>query len=214
MNRRFASWFFYLLFALLPSLVSAGTDYSQIDPDAAEFEKLCEEAADKLGPSQGAIAIEENIVEIIGIPKGMSGAGVAVTGQVSELKSAMQDLGAQVTETEIRIDLPSDVLFDFDKSDIRPDAREALGKVAIVIRAYPERTVLIEGHTDSKGSDEYNMELSLKRAESVKKWLQEKESLNTALFQIKGWGETKPRATNETDQGRQENRRVEITIRK
>ena len=182
MKTRFACWFFFLLPGLLPALVLAGTDYSGLDPDSVEIEKLCEDAAAGLGPGGGAVAIEKNIVEIIGIPEGMSGAGVAVTGQVAALKSAMEDLGARVTETEIRIELPSDVLFDFDKSDIRPDAREALGKVAVVIRAHPDRTVLIEGHTDSKGSDEYNMKLSLKRASSVKEWLQDKEGLDAALF--------------------------------
>jgi outer membrane protein OmpA-like peptidoglycan-associated protein len=124
----------------------------------------------------------------------------------------MKDLGAEVTEKEIRMDLPSDILFDFDKSVIRSDARDSLSKVAVVIRAHPGKIILVEGHTDSKGSEDYNKKPSLQRAESVKRWLQENGNIRDTVFQIKGWGEINPKATNETEQGRQKNRRVKVTV--
>ena len=206
--------FFPVVLLLFPSTLLGRVDYSKLDPDSPEVQHASEEALNKLGPNRGAVAIERKVADIIGIPKGVGGAGVAVTSRVTEVDKALTDLGAKVTETEIKIELPSDILFDFDKYDIRSDAQEALGKVAVVIRVYPKKAVLIEGHTDSKGSDEYNMKLSVRRAESVKRWLRERENLRDTTFQTKGWGESKPRATNETDEGRQKNRRVEITIKK
>lgn len=202
------------LFIFSPFVLWGKLDYSLLEVDSPEVQQAAEEAVKKLGPEKGSIGIEKNVVDIIGIPKGMAEGGVAVTGRVVEVEKALKDLGAKVTETEIKIELPSDILFDFDKYDIRSDAQEALDKVAVVIRTYPGKSVFIEGHTDSVGSDEYNARLSLQRAESVKQWLQQKESLKDSKFVTKGWGESKPTATNETEQGRQKNRRVEITIKK
>ena len=205
---------FLLLFLVVPSLLFGRTDYSTFDSDSPEVQGACQRAVEQLGSGRGAIAIGKKVVDIIGIPKGVAGGGMAVAGQVAEVETALTDLGAKVSETEIKMELPGDILFDFDKYDIRPDAGDALGKVAVVIRAYPGKAVRIEGHTDSKGSEDYNMKLSLQRAESVKRWLQDEENLEDTPFETKGWGETKPRATNETDEGRQQNRRVEITIKK
>ena len=207
-------WFFFLLILLFPGTLLGKIDYARLDPDSLEVQQASEEAVKTLGPDRGAVAIEKKVVDIIGIPKELAGAGVALTGRVAKVETALKDLGAKVSETEIRMELSGDILFDFDKSSIRSDAREALGKVAVVIRAYPGRIVLIEGHTDSKGSEKYNTKLSLRRAESVKRWLQERENLINTTFRTKGWGESKPRATNKTEEGRQKNRRVEIIIKK
>jgi outer membrane protein OmpA-like peptidoglycan-associated protein len=205
---------FSFVFLLAPSILWGKVDYAKVDPDDPGVQQAAEEASEKLGPAGGAIPIEKQTVDILGIPKGTKGAGVGISGRVVEVEQALKDLGAQVTNTEIKIELPSDVLFDFDKYDIRPDAQEALDKVAVVTREYPGKRVLIEGHTDSVGKEEYNLKLSLHRAESVKQWLQERKNLRETKFQTTGWGEGKPIASNETAQGRQKNRRVEITIKK
>jgi len=202
-------WFFFFFFLFPPLDLMGKIDYSTLDPDSPQLQQASEEAVKRLGPSRGAVAIEKKVVDIIGIPR-----GVAVTGRMAEVEAALKDLGAKVTEAEIRMELPSDILFDFDKHDLRPDAQEALRKVAAVIRAYPGKRILVEGHTDSKGSDQYNIKLSVRRAESVTRWLQERENLTDTNFQTKGWGESRPGATNETEEGRQKNRRVEITIKK
>ena len=128
-----------------------------------------------------------------------------------------QALKARETEqNEIVIDLPSDVLFDFDQSTLRPDAIPVLAQAAQLIAAYPQAPVCINGHTDSKGSDEYNQTLSENRAQAVLKALQQQTPLNN--IQAHGFGETLPVAPNEVDgkdspSNRQLNRRVEIFVR-
>ena len=138
----------------------------------------------------------------------------------TEVEGAVTDLAIKETETEIRIALSADVLFDFDKSDIKPEAAEALKQVATLVREHPNQLVRIEGHTDSKGSDAYNEALSEDRALSVQDWLVEEEGLDGANFETIGFGESQPAAPNEgpdgadDPEGRQKNRRVEIVIGK
>lgn len=108
--------------------------------------------------------------------------------------------------------LSAEVLFDFDKDNIRQIAQDDLNRIATYLKQKPYKKVIIEGHTDSKGSDEYNMTLSLKRAKSVKSWLVEKYGFEASKFEPVGKGETTPVATNDTDTGRQKNRRVEFKI--
>ena len=140
--------------------------------------------------------------------------------QVEDLKGATQELEVKETETEIKIELSGDVLFDFDKWDIRKEAEPTLQNVADVIKKYPNASILIEGYTDSKGSDSYNLRLSQRRADSVKNWLVKKGGINGKNISTKGWGEANPVAPNENPdgsdntEGRQKNRRVEITVKK
>ena len=142
-----------------------------------------------------------------------------ISGTSTGIKGALADLGAKVTEKEIKIALSSDILFDFDKDTLRPDAFPTLQKVADIIASYPSAPVLIEGYTDSKGKDSYNLKLSDRRAASVKKWLVENAGADGGRIKSKGWGETKPTVPNENPDGsddpdgRQKNRRVEITIK-
>ena len=153
------------------------------------------------------VAIEATIVNVVGLTAG-------VTASVQQVRQAMQDLGAKETDLEVHVELPADVLFDFDKADVRADAATALAKVATIIRAYPNGTAALEGHTDSKGDDAYNQRLSERRAESVRRWLAEKERVDGAKLTARGFGESRPVASNDTDAGRQKNRRVEVVIRK
>jgi outer membrane protein OmpA-like peptidoglycan-associated protein len=105
------------------------------------------------------------------------------------------------------------VLFDFDSANIRPDAERTLTEVAEVMKSYAQRPMRIEGHTDSVASDDYNLKLSERRAQGVQAWLTSKGGVK-ARITPKGWGESKPVATNDTAAGRQQNRRVEIVIEK
>ncbi len=140
--------------------------------------------------------------------------------QIEDLKAATQGLEMKETETEVKIELPGDILFDFDKWSIRPVAEPVLKQVADVIKKYPDASVLIEGYTDSKGSDSYNQKLSEERAASVKDWLVKKGGINGHGITTKGSGEAKPVALNENPdgsdnpEGRQKNRRVEIAVKK
>ena len=105
----------------------------------------------------------------------------------------------------------SDVLFDLNKATLRPGARERLARVAGIILAYPDLKLQIEGHTDSSGSENYNQQLSEKRAESVREYLTE-QGVTPENISSQGYGELKPLTTNNTAAGRQQNRRVELVV--
>ena len=134
---------------------------------------------------------------------------------VLDMGGKVEDLSVKETDTEIRIDLAADVLFDFDKADLLPKAEETLQKAADLIKQRNAKGVVrIEGHTDAKGNDAYNQKLSERRAESVKTWLTTKEGLDASRMTTKGWGEAKPVAPNDTDANRQKNRRVQAIVQK
>ena len=102
--------------------------------------------------------------------------------------------------------------FDFDMDKVKILYREDIEKVANVLKAYPNTNAELEGHTDSIGTDEYNMDLSMRRAESVKKDLVENYNIDGSRISTHGFGESNPAATNDTIEGRQKNRRVETII--
>lgn len=108
--------------------------------------------------------------------------------------------------------LSAEVLFDYNKDNIRSGAQPELDKIDRYLKLKPYRKVIIEGHTDSHGSDSYNLDLSQRRAQQVKLWLIEKYGVDGELFTPVGKGESVPVSTNETDEGRQRNRRVEFKI--
>lgn len=110
----------------------------------------------------------------------------------------------------LRISLKSSVLFDFGKSELKQGARLELHTAAAKLRAFPTAKVVVEGHTDAIGSAEANSKLSLARAESVRQYLEKFEGI-TGL-DIKGYGPTRPVASNATEEGRERNRRVELLI--
>ncbi len=131
--------------------------------------------------------------------------------QAKELEQVqgMQDVSYDPEQK--KIDATMDVLFDFDSAAIRPSEKPKLDELANVFAKYPENIVVIGGHTDSIGSEAYNLELSEKRAQSVAAYLRSK-NINISSLTAKGYGESQPVATNETAEGRQKNRRVEIQI--
>lgn len=105
----------------------------------------------------------------------------------------------------------SDVLFDTGKYTLRPLAREKLAKVAGIVSGHPGLRLDVEGHTDSVGGDEYNQRLSEQRAAAVRDYLTQ-QGMAVSSVTAKGFGETQPVASNDTAQGRQQNRRVELVI--
>lgn len=129
---------------------------------------------------------------------------------ISELKAR------QTADLSIAVDLPTDVLFDFDKAELRPDAQEPLSRAARLVESYPDAPLAVNGHTDGKGTDAYNDPLSQRRARAVADWLK----ANTGrAAEAKGLGKRQPIAANvhpdgsDDPDGRQRNRRVEILIR-
>jgi outer membrane protein OmpA-like peptidoglycan-associated protein len=105
----------------------------------------------------------------------------------------------------------SDVLFDTAKFDLRPLAREKLAKVSGIVSGHPGLRLDVEGHTDSVGGDAYNQRLSEQRGESVRDYLIQ-QGMQVSSVTTKGFGKTHPVASNDTAEGRQQNRRVELVI--
>ena len=105
----------------------------------------------------------------------------------------------------------SDVLFDFNKYTLKPEAREKLAKVSGILLAYPNLKLQVEGYTDNIGSDEYNQKLSEQRADGVRTYLVS-QSVTDSNVSAKGFGKTHPIADNSTNQGRAQNRRVELVV--
>lgn len=138
--------------------------------------------------------------------------------QGSSLTAQSSSLSGTETGFNIEINLSSDVLFDFDKAELKPEADADLQKAADIIRQKGQGVILITGHTDSKGSDAYNQRLSLARAQAVKNWFEAKGLQQN--YQLEGLGATRPIAPNthpdgsDNPEGRAQNRRVEIIVNK
>jgi outer membrane protein OmpA-like peptidoglycan-associated protein len=195
-----------LLLLLVPCSGSAQTKYA--DPDSPAVEAAARAALP-----------HAKVVDIVGITREIQGLTSGIQGASSGIQSVLQDLGAKVTAHEVKIELNADVLFDFDKFNLRPEAADSLRKVGEVAKSYGTSPLSIEGHTDGVGTHAHNMKLSDDRAASVKSWLVQNAGVSASRITTRGWGETKPVApntnTNGSDNpaGRQKNRRVEITIR-
>jgi outer membrane protein OmpA-like peptidoglycan-associated protein len=147
--------------------------------------------------------------------EGLGGAGaggIAAAGTTLGLEGALKELKAQVTPQEIKIDLSADVLFDFDKADLKPAAEAQLQNLLTVVNSRPNATVSIEGHTDVRGDAPYNQALSQRRAESVRTWLME-HGVGAGRLTATGAGEARPLKTGSTEADHQANRRVEIRIK-
>jgi outer membrane protein OmpA-like peptidoglycan-associated protein len=153
------------------------------------------------------------------IGAGIGGVAGGVVGyrmdqQIRELDEATEGTGVDVTTTpdgeSILVNLP-DVTFAVDSTTISPSFRSALDEVAASLQKYPDSLVDVMGHTDSTGSDSYNLDLSRRRAEAVKGYLVMRGVAGARVATI-GYGEQYPRADNATEEGRALNRRVEIRI--
>lgn len=112
----------------------------------------------------------------------------------------------------IKVTINLNVLFDFNKSDLKPQYHEEIKRVADYMKAYPWEKATLEGHTDSKGADAYNEKLSQRRVDAIKNYLVEKFGISADRLTAVGYGESKPIATNDTEEGRQLNRRVQAVM--
>ncbi|MFZ5610144.1 MAG: OmpA family protein [Pseudomonadota bacterium] len=144
-------------------------------------------------------------------------AGGAVGGymdaQEAKLKRQLANTGVSVTRDgdTIILNMPSNITFDVDKAEVKPQFYPVLNSVALVLNEYEKTYVDVMGHTDSTGSEEYNLDLSVHRANAVANYLMGQKVLGER-FLVRGMGEAMPIATNDTPEGRALNRRVEITL--
>lgn len=150
-----------------------------------------------------------------GVVGGTAGAiiGKKMDKQAQEIGQALP--GAEVKRSEegiqVILDEASDVRFEYNKSSLTTTAKENLNKLIDIFKEYPDTDILIVGYTDSSGSDAYNLTLSEKRAKSVEVYL-ESQGIAASRLSYVGEGENSPRYSNDTEEGRAGNRRVEFAI--
>ncbi len=147
---------------------------------------------------------------------GLSGAGVGkmMDNQEREMRQALEDSEAAAIRREgnlLAITLRGDVTFDTNSSMVRPGLYSEIDRIASVLREYPQTVIRVEGHTDSTGTELYNIELSQRRARAVESLFIQR-GVSSSRIESVGFGESMPIATNATEAGRQKNRRVEIKV--
>ncbi|MEW6721432.1 MAG: OmpA family protein [Thermodesulfobacteriota bacterium] len=152
---------------------------------------------------------------LIGGAIGAAGGGAVgayMDRQAAEMKRRLPEAAIAREGDKLYVALPSAILFDVDKTDIKPASRDSIARAAEVLVKYPDTYITVEGHTDSTGTAEYNQRLSERRAEAVRDQLL-RDGVPAARLAIRGYGETDPVADNSTPEGRQSNRRVQLEIR-
>ena len=188
-----------LLLLTILFFTSALAIYAQNDPQAAIAKKQAELERQRLELEKKSLELRQKELD---------------------LEKARQEFQAQQSGRSLSMNLSGDVLFDYDKTALKPAAEEALKKVAVVLGLFPESRVTVEGYTDAKGTTSVNMQLSRDRAQAVKDWLVKNGNVMATNISTKGFGEQYPIATNTnadgTDNplGRALNRRVSIIVEK
>lgn len=151
---------------------------------------------------------------ILGAVVGGAAGGIIGNYMDKQAEEMQQDIeGARIERIGegIKITFDSGILFDVDKYDLREQAKRNLESLAVILNKYNDTNILLEGHTDSDGSDDYNMTLSERRARSVAAYLAENGVASGRMTAV-GYGESQPIADNSTVQGKQANRRVEVAV--
>jgi outer membrane protein OmpA-like peptidoglycan-associated protein len=141
------------------------------------------------------------------------GVGLYMDNQEAKLRQRLEGSGVSVTREgdNIILNMPSNITFATDQADIKPHFYEVLNSVAIVLKEFNQSLVDVNGFTDSDGSDEYNIDLSQRRADAVAQYLIS-QRLDGNRFEVRGLGESHPIASNASFSGKAQNRRVEIQI--
>jgi outer membrane protein OmpA-like peptidoglycan-associated protein len=163
-----------------------------------------------IGKAAGNTALGAIIGATVG---GVTGAviGRKMDKQAKEIENKVPGAKVERVGEGIVVEFADKVLFGFDRSDLNASAETNLDKLSNILKEYPDTNIEIQGHTDSKGSDTYNMSLSERRAQSVATYLRGR-GIASGRISTKGYGETAPVATNDTEDGRSENRRVNFLI--
>ncbi|QKH38340.1 OmpA family protein [Achromobacter pestifer] len=163
--------------------------------------------------------LQATILDLKGFPSDASGGVSDLSAQIDGLAARHDGLSVRQDKNAVTVAMLGDVLFDFDKTAIRPAAEPTLRDIASLIKSSSAGTVAIEGHTDSKGSASYNKDLSLRRAQAVAQWLAS-HGVDKSRLSVKGLGDTQPIQSNrlangaDNPQGRAQNRRVEFVLPK
>ena len=138
--------------------------------------------------------------------------GAMMDKQERELRQIEGINVARTDDDEIRVTMKNEILFDYNSASLRSSSRDELREMADVFNKYGDTTIVVQGHTDSTGSDSYNQRLSERRANSVTGYIEDLGVRGSRIDAV-GYGESRPRSSNSSASGRQQNRRVEIFIR-
>jgi outer membrane protein OmpA-like peptidoglycan-associated protein len=200
----------FLVAVLASSLLLGCSSWSRTQKGAVIGASTGAVVGGVIGSQSGNTAVGAILGAAIG---GAAGAyiGNYMDKQAAEMERDLEGAHIERIGEGIKITFDSGLLFDVDKATLKQPSREELARLAEILNKYPDTDILLEGHTDSTGSEEYNLELSNKRAQSVANFLASQE-VNPTRYTIMGYGESQPVAGNETDDGRQQNRRVEVAI--
>ncbi|WP_428603103.1 OmpA family protein [Sedimenticola sp.] len=141
------------------------------------------------------------------------GVGYYMDVQEAKLRQQLENTGVSVTRSgnNIILNMPGNITFAVDRSEVNPNFLETLNSVALVLKEYKSTMIEVAGHTDSTGSDVYNQRLSEQRALAVSNVLIA-DGVESVRIDSVGYGETRPIASNSSTTGRQQNRRVELTL--
>ena len=131
--------------------------------------------------------------------------------QAAEIERDIAGARVERVGEGIKITFSSGIMFDVERAGLKDQYTGELSELSTILNKYEDTNILLEGHTDSTGSEEYNLDLSKKRAQSVANYLAT-QKVNPTRFTIMGYGESQPIASNETAEGRAQNRRVEVAI--
>ena len=195
-----------------------------LDPYTGESETSKATKGALIGAAAGAVAglmsgddaVERRQRALIGAGVGALAGGAVghyMDQQEAKLRAELQGTGVSVTRTgdNITLNMPGNVTFDTDSAALRPQFFSVLNSVGKVLTEFDQTVVEVAGHTDSTGSDSYNMQLSQRRANTVGEYLYTQGIMDQRIMTV-GMGEHHPIADNSTPEGRQLNRRVEITL--
>lgn len=211
-------------FAAILAAVMAVAGCQTMDPYTGESKTSNATKGAAIGAASGAVvgvltgddAKERRKRALIGAGVGALAGGAVgnyMDRQEMKLREQLAGTGVSVTRVgdEIVLNMPGNVTFQTNSSDLKPDFFGVLDSVALVLKEFNKTVVQVVGHTDSTGSDDYNQALSDRRAGTVSSYLQNRgvESQRTLVF---GRGESQPVADNSTAEGRAQNRRVELTL--
>lgn len=162
----------------------------------------------------GKAAGNKTLGAIIGaVVGGTAGAiiGRDMDKQADQIKNDIPGAKVERVEEGIKVEFNEKILFEFSKADVGDSAKKNLNSLINVLNKYPNTNIEIQGHTDSRGSDDYNMGLSVRRATAVQDYLL-KNGIASSRMTTKGFGESAPGYSNDTDEGMAQNRRVEFLI--
>jgi outer membrane protein OmpA-like peptidoglycan-associated protein len=163
-----------------------------------------------IGHAAGSTAVGVLLGAVIG---GAAGAfiGNYMDKQAAEIERDIAGARVERVGEGIKITFSSGIMFDINRAVLKDQYRGELSELSTILNKYEDTNILLEGHTDSTGTEEHNLELSKQRSQSVANYLAT-QNVNPTRFTIMGYGESQPMVSNDTSDGRAQNRRVEVAI--